>query len=159
MEDLKSSLAAHPFFADLAPKHLETIVGCAKNVRFNAGDFILREGEPADAFYLIKVGRVAVETYVPHKGPIGIDMVSEGEVLGWSWLFPPYRWHFDARALDLTRAIALDGKCLREKKEIDHELGHRLMTFFAQIMQEVLQATRLRLLDMYQNPELLKDNR
>jgi len=153
MENLKRSLAEHPFFADLSSEHLDTIVGCAKNVRFNAGEFLFREGESADQFYLIKQGKVSVETFVPNKGALTIDRVDEGEVLGWSWLFPPYRWHFDARALELTRAISLDGKCLREKKEKDHELGYVLMTFFAQIMENVLQATRLQLVDMYKNPE------
>jgi CRP-like cAMP-binding protein len=153
MENLKRSLAEHPFFADLSSHHLDTIVGCASNVRFNAGEFIFKEGESANRFYLIKYGKVSVETYVPSKGALTIDMVNEGEVLGWSWLFPPFRWHFDARALELTRAIALDGKCLRDKKENDHELGYVLMTFFAQIMESVLEATRMQLVDMYKNPE------
>ena len=153
MEDISKLLTEHKFFANLSKEHLTMVVGCSSNVRFNAGELILREGESADRFYLVRRGLVAIESYVPHQGQLIIDQVHEGEVLGWSWLFPPYRWHFDARALELTRAIAIDGKCLRDKKEKDHELGYVLMDFFAQIMEETLQATRIRLTDMYRNPD------
>lgn len=152
MESLKGLLSEHPFFADLSPQHLETITGCAKNVRFDAGEYIFKEGEHADEFYLIRSGKVSAEIYVPHAEPIIIDIVEEGNVFGFSWLFPPYRWHFDARALELTRAIAINGGCLRDKEEKDHELGHILMKHFAQIMQQLLAATRLQLIDMYRNP-------
>jgi hypothetical protein len=77
--------------------------------------------------------------------------LGEGEILGWSWLIPPYNWHFDARAVELTRAIALDGKCLRNKCEQDHDLGYELLKRFAHIMEQRLQATRLQLLDVYGN--------
>jgi CRP-like cAMP-binding protein len=110
---------------------------------------ILRAGEPADRFYIIRHGKVGVEVFAPEVGPITIETLGEGDVLGWSWLFPPYRWVFDARALELTRAIALDGKCLREKCDEDPRLGYDLMKRFAQIMVERLQATRLQLIDLY----------
>ena len=74
-----------------------------------------------------------------------------GEILGWSWLVPPYRWHFDARAVELTRAIALDGKCLREKCEEDHDLGYEVMRRFVVIIAQRLEETRLQLLDVYGN--------
>ncbi len=153
MEDLRKILKEHPFFAKLPAKYLDMVVGCASNVRFDAGEYIFKEGQKADTFYLIRHGKVSIETYIPNQGPVVIDTAEAGQVLGWSWLFPPYRWHFDARALELTRAVALDGKCLRKKQEKDHELGYYLMKDFAQIMEEVLQATRLRLLDLYRNPE------
>jgi hypothetical protein len=94
-----------------------------------------------------------VETHIPQKGPVVIRSREEGEVLGWSWLVPPYRWHFDARAVELTRAIALDGKCLREKCETDHDLGYEVMKRFALIIAERLEATRLQLMDIYGNSE------
>jgi hypothetical protein len=78
-----------------------------------------------------------------------IETIGEGEVLGWSWLFPPYRWQFDAQAVGLVRAIAFDGRCLRGKCEEDHDLGYWLMQRFAQVMSQRLQATRLQLLDLY----------
>lgn len=151
MENLERILTEHPFLEDLDKRHIQLLVGCASNVVFKEGDFIFREGEPADAFYFIRHGRVLVETYVPQKGSIIIRSREEGEILGWSWLVPPYRWHFDARAVKLTRAIALDGKCLREKCREDHDLGYEVMKRFALIIAERLEATRLQLMDVYGN--------
>ena len=149
METLEKLLAAHPFFKDLAPDHLELLAGCAKNVAFKAGDFILREGGKADEFYVIRHGKVGIELYSPTKGPITIETLGEGDLLGWSWLVEPYEWHFDARATDVVRAIAIDGKCVRQKCEKDRALGHDLMKRVAAIIAQRLQATRLQLLDMY----------
>lgn len=140
----------HPFFKGLEPRYLQLIVGCAANVRFDAGQFIFREGEEANQFYIIRHGHVALEISTPERGSLVVQTIGEGEVLGWSWLVPPYRWHFDARAVELTRAIALDGKCVRTKCEEDHDLGYELMKRFAQIVMQRLQATRLQLLDVYQ---------
>jgi CRP/FNR family cyclic AMP-dependent transcriptional regulator len=149
MQTLEPILAAHPFFKDLAKPYLELLVGCASNVRFEAGEYILRQGQEANTCYIIRHGNVALEILTPGRGPITIETISEGDVLGWSWLFPPYKWHFDARAVELTRAIALDGVCLREKCEADHNLGFELLKRFAEIMTRRLQATRLQLLDVY----------
>jgi len=149
METLARLLAEHPFWQGLGPKYIELITGCASNVVFQPGQFIFREGEEASLFYIIRHGKAVVETYVPQKGPIVIQSRSEGEVLGWSWLFPPYRWHFDARAVELTRAIAIDGKCLRTKCEEDHDLGYELMKRFAMVIAQRLDATRMQLLDVY----------
>ena len=149
METLERILIEHPFFKGLETQYLQLIIGCASNVRFNAGQFIFREGEEANQFYLIRYGKVALEIFSPNRGPITIQTLREGEVLGWSWLFPPYQWHFDARALELTRAIALDGECLRKKCEEDHNLGYELTKRFAQIIEQRLEFTRLQLLDVY----------
>jgi len=151
MRDLEQTLKDHPFLKDANPDHIKLLVGCASNVVFQLGDFIFREGEEANAFYFIREGRVLVETHVPQKGPIIIRSRGAGEILGWSWLVPPYRWHFDARAVEVTRAIALDGKCLREKCEQDHDLGYEVMKRFALIIAERLEATRLQLMDVYGN--------
>ena len=150
METLKPILAEHPFFRDLEERHLELIVGCASNVRFNAGDFIFRQGEEANEFYLIREGMVALEMFVTGRGPVKVQTLGEGDVLGWSWLVPPYRWMFDAHATELTRAIALDGKCLRNKCEQDHDLGYQLLKRFVSIVQERLDAARLQLLNIYE---------
>lgn len=149
MQNLESVLAECPVFTDLDPRFLHLIVGCASNVRFDPGQFIFHEGTEANHFYLIRHGKVALEILTPGRGPLIIQTVGEGEVLGWSWLIPPYHWHFDARTVDLTRAIALDGKCLRQKCEEDHHLGYELMQRFAHLMEQRLQATRLQLLDLY----------
>jgi CRP-like cAMP-binding protein len=149
MGNLEEILAEHPFLKGLDPPHLELIAGCASNVRFNKGDFIFREEDEADRFYLIRHGLVALDVFVPQRGPVTIDTIQEGDVLGWSWLFPPYSWHFDARAVQLTRAVAFDGKCLREKCDKDVELGYALVKRFAQVIMQRLQSARLQLLDIY----------
>ena len=149
MQTLETILAQHPFFKDLEPRYLQLVVGCATNVRFKMGEFLFREGEDANQFYLLRHGKVALQVFIPQRGPITIETIEAGEVLGWSWLFPPYRWHFDALALELVRAIAFDGQCLRGKCEEDHDLGYALMQRFAQVMAQRLQATRLQLLDLY----------
>lgn len=150
METLEAILAKHPFFDRLEQRHLDLLVGCASNVRVDAGQFILREGEEANHFYLIRHGKVALEIFAGHRGPITVETLEDGDIVGWSWLFPPYRWRFDARAVEITRAIALDGKCLRTKSEQDHDLGYELLKRFARIVEERLQATRLQLLDVYE---------
>ena len=151
MRDLEQILTEQPFLKDLGSNHIKTLVGCATNVAFKSGEFIIREGEEANAFYFIRHGRVLIETHVPQKGPIVIRSRKAGEILGWSWLVPPYRWHFDARAVEQTRAIALDGKCLREKCEQDHDLGYEIMKRFGLVIAQRLEATRFQLMDVYGN--------
>jgi len=148
-ENLERILGEHPFFKGMKKPYLQLFVSCASNVRFNAGDTIFREGAEANTFYLIRQGKVALETSAPQRGSVVIQTLGEGDVLGWSWLVAPFRWRFDARATELTRAIALDGKCLRGKGEEDHDLGYELMKRAAGIMEQRLQATRLQLLDVY----------
>jgi CRP/FNR family cyclic AMP-dependent transcriptional regulator len=149
MESLEPILSAHPFFRDLAPAYLSMLVGCASNVRFHAGEFLFRTGEEAERFFLIRAGQVALEISAPPQPPLTIQTLGAGEILGFSWLIPPYYWMFDARAIETTRAIALDGTCLRTKCEEDHSLGYELFKRFAHVMQERLQQTRLQLLDVY----------
>lgn len=150
METLERVLAEHAFFAGLEPRYLQLLVGCASNVRFEAGQYIFREGEEANQFFLIRHGKVAVEIHAAERGPITIQTLGEGEVLGWSWLIPPYNWQFDARAVELTRAIALDGKCLRTKAEEDHDLGYEILKRFVHVIEDRLQAARLQLLNIYE---------
>lgn len=149
METLEAVLAEHPFFKGLEAQYLELVVGCATNTRFEAGKYIFHEGEEADRFYLIRHGKVALEVFAPNRGAITIQTLEAGEILGWSWLIAPYRWRFDAKALELTRAIALDAKCLRGKCEEDHDLGYELLKRFAYIIGQRLEAARLQILDIY----------
>jgi CRP-like cAMP-binding protein len=135
-------------FAGLEARHLELISGCGKTAHFNAGGRLFRTGEPADEFYLVRHGTVALEL-VGGGRPHVIQTLHDGELTGFSWLFEPYRWMFDARAVADTSAIAFDAVCLRGKCEADHELGYQLMRRFADIALSRLQATRLQLLDVY----------
>jgi CRP/FNR family transcriptional regulator, cyclic AMP receptor protein len=150
METLEPILAEHPFSRDLEKRYLDLLVGCAANMRFDPGQFLFREGDEANQFYLIRDGVVALEVFAGPAGQLTVTTMSGGEVLGWSWLFPPYRWKFDARAVELTRAIALDAKCLRTKCEADHDLGYELLKRFAYMVEQRLDATRLQLLNVYE---------
>lgn len=149
MENLERFLAESPFFKGMKKEYLELIAGCASNVRFDAGEFILREGNVANACYLIRQGKVALEVHAPKRGSITIQTVGEGEVVGWSWLVRPYHWHFDARAVEVTRAIALDGECLRQKSENDCCFGYELLKRFMEVMVERLQAARFLRINVY----------
>ncbi len=149
METLERIIAEHPFFVGLDEGFTNLMVSCASNVRFKADTYILKEGNPANTFYLIREGQVAVEVLAPQRKPIIISTLGVGEILGWSWLLPPFQWKFHARAVDDVRAIALDGKCLRTKCEENHDLGYEVLKRFVQIMEQRLDATRLQLLDVY----------
>lgn len=136
-------------FAGLAERHLELIAGCGWLAHFEAGAFVFREGEPADRFYVLRRGRATLEVAAPGRGAISVQTLRAGDTLGWSWLFPPYRWQLDARAVEPLHTAAFDGACLRGKCEEEHELGYQLMRRFAELMLQSLMATRLQLLDVY----------
>ena len=149
MQTIDTLLQDVPIFHGMSHEALELLAGCASNTRFADGEVLFREGDEANIFYVIRHGRVALETFVPARGPVTIETIDPGEVIGWSWLFAPYRWHFDAKALGLVRATVFDAACLREKCQQDTALGYDLMGRFAQVLIERLQWTRLRLLDLY----------
>lgn len=149
IETFEKTLAEHPFFQGMEPAHVATLVGCAANVTFDQGEFLFRVGQAADHFFVLRHGRVSVEILPPGRQPISIETAVEGDVLGWSWLFPPYKWHFDARATSFVRALALDGACLRKKCEADSKLGYALMQRFAGVVVQRLEVTQLQLLDLY----------
>jgi CRP-like cAMP-binding protein len=142
-------LADQPFLKGITPAELEEIAECAHTVTFKPGEYIFREGAPADHFYIITHGKVSLEIHVPGRGPHIIQTVSNNEVIGWSWLFPPYRWHFDGRALEVIRAIDFNAMCLRGKCDANHDLGYEMMKRFAQTIMSRLQATRLQLIEAY----------
>ncbi|MGO9512860.1 MAG: cyclic nucleotide-binding domain-containing protein [Steroidobacteraceae bacterium] len=149
MEDLEHILTEQPFFAGFSAEHSRLVAGCARNHRFDAGEYLFHEGEAADEFFLIRHGQVALEMVAPGQAPIVFATLGEGEIVGASWLVPPYRWVFDARAMQLTRAIGIDAACLRGKCETDHHLGYEMMKRFTPILVQRLHATRLQILDVY----------
>jgi len=149
METLEPILAAHPFFHGLKPEYLSLITGCASNVRFKADEVIYKEGDAANYFYLIRQGKVGLQIHAPQKGYITIQTIGEGDILGWSWIVPPYKTRFTAMTFEETRAVALDGKCLRGKCDDDYRLGYEFYKRFTDIIVQRLQATRLQLLDVY----------
>lgn len=149
MQTFDQILKETKFFRDLKPEYLELIAGCGSNVRFDEGEYIFREGGDANVFYLLRHGQVALEVHEPRRGQVVVDTLHEDDILGWSWLFPPYKWHYGARAMTLTRAVALDGLCLRGKCDQDTALGYELMKRFTAITVDRLQAARLQVLNIY----------
>ncbi len=149
MRNLEDIVAEHPFFRGLKKEYLELVTGCAANVRFDAGQFIHHQHDEADQFYLIRQGKVALELCPPGREPLTLETVNEGEILGWAWLVPPYQWHCDAQALELTRAIAFDGRCLRNKCQEDHSLGYELLSRLLPIIGQRMEATQIQLVDIY----------
>ena len=150
METLEPILAEHPFFLGMEARHLQLLTGCAQNVVFSTDDVIFRQGEEANVFHLIRTGQVALQLFADRRGPLTILTLREGDVLGWSWLSPSARWKFTARALEPTRAISLDGKCLREKAEADHDFGFELLKRFVHVIENRVRATSLQLLNVYE---------
>jgi len=138
-----------PALEGVEAEHLELIAGCARNAAFHDGEYLEREGDPADTFHVIRHGAVALETYVPQRGALLIETLHEHDLVGWSWLVPPYRTEFDIRAVGAVATIAFDGACLRGKCADDPALGYELLTRFAQVIVRRLQSTRLRLIDVY----------
>jgi CRP/FNR family cyclic AMP-dependent transcriptional regulator len=146
---VEADLAAQPFFRDLDPALLAPLAHCATTLSVAAGASIFREHEEAATFYLITAGRVGLEIFVPGRGPTPIVTLHPGEALGWSWLFPPYRWQFDAVALDPVTLIVFDAARLRTHCMADHELGYEILLRVARVMAQRLQSTRIQLLDVY----------
>jgi len=143
---IEKRLAAHPFLKGMSPHHLELLALCAMPTEFEAGQFVLREGEPASGFYLIETGTVALETKADDGKTVVIDTVSAGEPLGWSWLFPPYLWSFDARASEPCTALCFSGLLLRQHREDDLTLSHELHKRASEVMVRRLQAARKKLI-------------
>jgi CRP-like cAMP-binding protein len=152
IDGMDKVVRAHRFFADLDEDTIQLLAGCARNVVFNAGQYLFHTDDPANEFYLIRHGRVALDVVAPGRSAISFQTVGEGEIVGVSWLLPPYRWMHDARAIDQVRAIGMDAKCLRGKCDADPKIGYEMMLRFVPLLISRLQATRMQLLDIYGKP-------
>lgn len=149
MKTIEELLRHHPFIEGLGDDIVALIAGCAKNFVYQANEYIFREGENADYFYLVRHGTVALEMFLPGRGPHTFLTLKSGEILGSAWLIPPYRWTYDARSVELTRAIAFECKCLRDKCEADHHVGYEMMKRFIPPLLERLQTAQLQTADVY----------
>ena len=143
---VESVIADHPFLRGLSPEHLRVLADSAMRMRFETGELIFREGDPANRFYLIEKGRVSLESPRRDDAPAAVQIIGPGDVLGWSWLFPPYYWNFDARTLEPTTAIFFYGTRLRERCDQDHDFGFEMMKRMTQVVIARLQATRKQLI-------------
>lgn len=149
MKQLSQVIAETPLFEGIPAQLAEELQRCAQEGTFQEGFDLILSGNSADTFYVIREGIVALEVQPPHRSAITILTLGEGDILGWSWIFPPYKWHFDARAITPTKVVSFDARSIRGKCESDHEFGYKLMKRLAEIMLERLVATRLQLLDLY----------
>jgi CRP/FNR family cyclic AMP-dependent transcriptional regulator len=145
---VEDSIRRHRFFRDISDEYVRSIAAHAKEDTFNKDEFIFREGEDADSLYLITYGKVSLELSTAHRGRVIIQTIDEDDVLGVSWVSPPYRWQFDARALMLTRAIRIDAYNLRRLCDEDNALGYRLMKRLIDVVIKRMQAVRLQLLEI-----------
>jgi len=149
MPTVEQYLAELPLFADLDEPTLTLLAGCAADVHFGADQYLFREGEAADRFWVIRHGRVRIELSTPAGEGAVLHTIDDGGVVGWSWLVPPYRWVFDAHTSQGTSAVAFDAAVLRGKCHADPKLGFELMQLVAQVMRRQFESTRTHLLDMY----------
>ena len=146
MKNLSEAITKYAIFRGMKPEHFAILAEGAKEIEFNPGDLVFREGTPANQFFLIESGGVVLEAHEPSDGTIAVQSLSPGEVFGWSWLFPPFTWHFQARATEPTKVIALSGARLLVTAERNCEFGYELMKRMAQVVIRRLQATRRQLL-------------
>ncbi len=149
IKGLAEVLASHPLFQGFDAETMAFLEGCAKNEVFQAGTYIFKADEPADRFFLLRAGDVALELQVPGRARLTVKTLHPGEVLGASWMLPPYSWRFDARALSAVRATSIDAECLRRKCDDNPALGYEVLKRFLPILAERLQAARVQLVDLY----------
>lgn len=151
--DLSTILSDNTVFRDMSDDHRRTLAGCAVLSSYDAGDLLYREGQDADSFFLIRHGRVALEVHLPNAPAIIVSTAREGEPVGWSWMIPPYRTSFDARALELTRVVKIDAICLRSKMEADPALGYEIFKRMTPVIAARLAATRRQMIDQFGRPK------
>ncbi len=146
MNAIAQKITRHPFFRNMKPEHLNVLTERVQERKFEKGEILFREGEPANQFYLIESGRVALEFDVPQDGVMHVQDIEAGDVLGWSWLFPPYSWHCQARAEEPTTAIVLGGAHLLVSAEENRDFGFELMKRIARVVIHRLETTRKHIL-------------
>jgi CRP-like cAMP-binding protein len=149
-EGILGTFASHAFLRGLDRRHLMLLASGARPFQAGAGDVLAREGEAARAFYLIQSGHITLSARAGARGNIEVQTVGPGEVVGWSWLVPPHRWQFEARARDAVAGIAFDAEWLRNLCEHDQPFGYYLLKHMVIVLAGRLAATRLQLLDVYQ---------
>ncbi|WP_205717565.1 Crp/Fnr family transcriptional regulator [Actinomadura soli] len=151
-----ANLAEQRFFSGLPEPHLAALAATAEAVEVPAGHRFFDEGDPAQRFWLLRSGKVALDLQVPGRGAVVVETLPASAVLGWSWLFPPHRWRFGAVALEPVTAFRFDGPRVRERCAADPRFGHDVALRFGAVMGDRLEATRVRMLDLYAHPEELR---
>lgn len=153
-ESMTTRVTLHPFLAGMTPTQLALLTDCAIPTHFKEGQTILREKEMANRFYLLETGRIVVEARAAGRQPILIEKLSAGDLLGWSWMFPPYVWHFSARAIEPTNTLFFYGSILREYCERDHSLGFELFKRMSAVMVHRLHLAQQKILALHATTEV-----
>lgn len=148
MSSVEDILSKHPFFHELNQSYLRELSMCASTIGFDEGEYLFHEGDPASTFYIIQEGTVAIEMADERLGNFVVETLSEGDIVGWSWLFPPYKWHFEGRAVSLVRGVVFDGKCIRDRMEKNPSMGYEMLKSFSQMIVERLEQTRKQVKDI-----------
>jgi CRP/FNR family transcriptional regulator, cyclic AMP receptor protein len=156
IEPMATRVALHPFLAGMNRMQVTLLTDCAMSVQFKKDRVIFREGELANRFYLIETGKVILESSGGLGDPVIIDTIGGGDLLGWSWMFPPHTWHFTARAVEPTTAIFFYGTILREHCEKDHSLGYELLKRMTVVMNRRMQAARNKMLAIHHRSDTLQ---
>ena len=149
MQTLDELIAEAPVFAGLKPEYIQLISSWGRLIDMDGDEYVLREGERAQTFYIIRRGAIALEVRGAGRAVLVVDTKHDGDIVGWSWLFAPYRWVFDGRTIEPCSLVAIEGARLRDRCEEDHEFGYQLMRRFASVVQQRLHRTRTQLLDVY----------
>ncbi len=149
VESLARSLAQHPFTGRLPARMVDFLAGCAKNMRFDTGEYLFREGEEQQHLFLIRQGQVDVESYLPGRGEVALESFTEGEALGASAVFAPYEWNLDGRAVKPVLVFAIDGDCLRRKIDEDAEFGRAVLKELLIDVHRRLSELRLSQMNVY----------
>ncbi|MGV1037205.1 MAG: cyclic nucleotide-binding domain-containing protein [Candidatus Nanopelagicales bacterium] len=150
-------LAGHRFFAPLPQEFRGRLAGCSRLIEFEEGEHLVSAGSAANSFFAIRSGRVAIGIQTPNRGLAVIETLHAGDIVGWSWLFPPFRWHFDAVAVRPVRAVELNAQCIRSYLDENPQAGFELVCGLASVMEERLESARMRLIDLYGDADVSSD--
>lgn len=145
-------LKSHPFVQGLDESYLDLLADCTELRSYNSGDYLLRYQKPAEEFLLLLEGKVLLLNNVPGKDITPLESIIAPNVIGWSWLVPPYRWHFDAKAQSPVSCLVVHSMCLKGKMDTDKEFGYEMYKRFFDVVVDRLQASRLQVLDVYAKP-------
>jgi CRP-like cAMP-binding protein len=147
-----ATIRTEPFFDGIPDQELAILADCGETREYPTGTWLMRQHTPANHFYLLTDGLVTLKALIPQRGVITLETLGTHEPLGWSWLVPPYHWHYDAHTLEPTSALVFDAARLRREMEADHELGYQLQHRVIDVLAQRLQASRLQSLDLYSMP-------
>lgn len=152
MSSIPEFIAGHEFFAGLSDDFVQLLAEFAVEKQVKKGEVLFQAGKPADKFYLLRSGQVSVQVPALVGPPLELQLLGENQLLGWSWLIPPYHWNFLARATEDTDLLEFDGQAILKRCEEDPKFGYELLKRFTAMMSERLAAARQKMMDQWNPP-------